>query len=242
MYDILNVSVAAAGLVAFVTFSYLSYRQGARNERKSEFRIADSVWIEERGYTYERLLQELVGIDYASITGLVETTEGTAVQWARIFEKSPSTWRLIVNSEKMVVAYWAFFFPDDDTIGAIESGTFLEGSLTETNVIGSTAPMTRPILVSMIATHPVFEGNGKLLNLLYTSITDAVDELAQEDVYITRIYSIAYSQKGENVSRALGLSPQGTDRSGYPLYVGSWDEQLRKKIQKRAERAKGMLS
>lgn len=58
------------------------------------------------GWDGERLLRELVDLDYLTTPLLDDATEGSPKQWAPVFSNHPDTWRLLVHGDKNIVAYW----------------------------------------------------------------------------------------------------------------------------------------
>lgn len=242
----LGVAIVTAIIAAFAAWYTFAQHQHAKRgvgnavnvkDPPEDYFLVGYEWAEER-YSYEALLGQLVGLDYASTPNLSPEAEGTPKRWASIFQKSRDTWRLIVNKDGMIVAYWSFFFPIDDVIERIRTGTFLEGSLSADDVLATSGPMTRPIFISMVVSHPTVEGNGQVIELMYSSIAKAIDDLANRGVMVTTIYSNAFTKKGYNASLSLGLQPGITDSYGNTLFTGEWNPLIRERLLQRAIRGK----
>jgi cbb3-type cytochrome oxidase subunit 3 len=239
MVDLVVIIIGFATLVVTsigVAVAWIAYNRGRRAERTRTFRVEDDEWVDER-YDYERLLRELVGLDYASVPGLDQTSEGLPSQWAPLFEKSKGTWRVIINHDAMIVAYWSFFFPTDEVLDRLRKGRLFEGTLTVEDILHPTAPIERPILVSMLAIHPALGGDREIRSLLYASMVHAIDDLRLQGVFITDIYANAFTKKGKNIALRMGLQVQDTGEIGAPLLVGRWSDDLRSKLLRHAARS-----
>ena len=87
MTDTANFMVNVGMLLVGVLGLCIAYKQGQNSEANRGFRVEGWEWVGESGHGYQRLLQELVGLDYASVAGLDQNSEGLPMQWAPIFEK-----------------------------------------------------------------------------------------------------------------------------------------------------------
>lgn len=249
MIEVLDLVMNFLGWIVAAAVAYFAYDQWRDQKQRAKtpnsetgasvraFHAANYQWVEERSAddAYERLLRELVGLDYASVPGLNQATEGLPEQWAPIFAKSKTTWRLIVNADGMVVAYWSFFFVTDGVIEKLRDGSFLEGSLSPDQVLAPTIAMRRPAYVSMLTVHPVLERNNATLALLYESMLETVDTLKSEGIEITDVYASAFTDKGAFISADTGMARFAPLAKGPPLFIGAWGPDMRERLQKRIE-------
>lgn len=182
--------------------------------------IVDHRWVIERGYSFVRLLRELVGLDYASVEGLDEHSEGTPENWAPIFEKSLGTWRLIVNSDGAVMAYWCFFFLSDSALERVRNGTFFDGELREDDVKRPSPGLSGAIYFPMLTTHPALRGDRALTKLLFLSMASALRELEADSIVLTEVHGNAFSASGAKTAIKFGLLNRGESLQGGKIYSG----------------------
>lgn len=104
------------------------------------------------------------------------------------------------------------------------------------------SPMSGPILVSMVATHPVLAGSKEISYLLYNSMIETIDELESQNIRITEVYANSFTPSGKSVAASLGLREIDATNSGHPVFVGEWGEAMRKHLSRRAERAAALVS
>ncbi len=240
MLELTNILINLGILVVAAIGVFVAYQQGQKAERARRYHAEGSEWVDERLYTYERLLQELVGLDYASVAGLDQESEGLPSQWAPLFEKSPSTWRVIIDREGQIVAYWSFFFLTEEVVTQLKLGKLREGTLRLADIVLPNEPLEAPILVSMVTIHPAFSGNNEIRYHLYQSMVDAIDDLLARGVKISDIYANAFSRHGRNIATKLGLQQVETDK-GTPLLTVVWSEELRSRLIRQAARAKAQI-
>ncbi|WP_421930770.1 hypothetical protein [Phenylobacterium sp.] len=211
--------VVLAALSALIALIRWWQEREAKKGRASEFTIEGSSWVFERGLSYEGLLQRLIGLDHAALAGLGDKTEGSAEQWAPVFEKSPETWGLVVFRGSFIVGYWSLFSISQKLVGALKRGQLYDSKIVSQEVRQVSEPGPHSLYFVMIARHPDFSrAGGEIFRLMMRSMAQAMASLRKDRVHIDAIYANATSAEGESLCRTLGLEAFSTSVQGGQVY------------------------
>ena len=85
------------------------HEQFLLNEERAvrKYHIGGYEFVYENYPTWESFLDDLIELDLQEMKDLSLSQEGTSDHWAPIFERNPSTWRILIYQNR-VVGYWHY--------------------------------------------------------------------------------------------------------------------------------------
>lgn len=203
-------AVGSIAAVAAVSSAIVIYWLDQRKNEATDTtlcRIEGSNWLLEKGLTYEALLRRLIGLDYMTLDGLNERSEGTVHQWAPVFAKSPESWKLVVFGDSLIVGYWAFFALSDSLMTKLRSGVMFDSEITDRDVVRIESHQTYDVYFSMITRQPDFGSCGcSIYNLLLQSLLKTFEGLKLSGVEIRNIYTNGFTSDGQTLCRQLSMT------------------------------------
>lgn len=157
------------------------------------------------GWDGNKLLDELIALDYQTIDGLTPDHEGQTNQWAPVFMDHPDTWRLIINGPGSIIGYWHFvpLFKTEHELA--RQGKLTDSQITTDKVRVFEFPGWYDIYFVSICILPKYRRT-PALRLLFKSFLDVVMELSLEEVFIREICANAYTASGLALCKSLGLN------------------------------------
>jgi hypothetical protein len=202
------------------------------------FEEKGSDWLLERKLTYVDLLKRLIALDVASMDHMDfdDPAEGTAAQWAPVFEYSPETWRLIVYNQMSVAAYWQFVSLKPSALRRLRSGLLKDSAIKTTDIRKINEPGEHSIYVIFIGIHPDFENRFgvTLFDKLMKSVANVCNDLDENRVKIKEIFANGQTREGIFLCRHLSMQQVGEICQGGPLFHALYSE-LNWKIIRRYE-------
>jgi hypothetical protein len=168
-------------------------------------RVGDIETVRRWGWSPEKLLEVMIALDYRSLHDLDERNEGTVKQWAPIFQNHPQTWRLLYDRAENVVGYWHFApLFDEDYKRAVE-GAMFDSEITEGRIprfeLGEAH--CRIYFVQLYLACEFRQLSCQ--RLLFSSILQVIQQLAQQGVFISDVCANAYSDEGLAHCKTLRL-------------------------------------
>lgn len=182
------------------------------------------------GWTEERLLEELIRLDYETIDGLSEGDEGSVQQWAPIFCHYPESWRLLCSHPERIVGYWHAVPLHDPEYAAACSGDLVDGQLSPAYIPEFSIPGIYNLYFVQICLLKRYRGS-KALGSLVASLFGTLTSLASEGVFFREVSANAYTPAGESLCRTFGMVAGRHHRNRGRIYSASMGE-----IFKRASR------
>jgi hypothetical protein len=186
-------------------------------DRPEVLSVRDIGFVTERLWTGVDLLTRLIELDYMIIDGLDLVNEGSAQQWAPVFMNYPDTWRLVVSNDKNIVGYWHFVPLDREMYLRALNGELLDSEITEDTLRYFGTPGLYDIYYVSVGIHPSHR-NAKGNWLLLSSFLDVVAALAEHDVWINSICTLAFSRLGEKLCEDLKMRKIVTRTSHGEVY------------------------
>jgi hypothetical protein len=168
-------------------------------------RVAGLETLTTWGWDAERLLHELLRIDYATLDGLDAESAGFATQWAPIFAHHPDTWRMLVDGDR-IAGYWHFAPLFETDYDLVARGQLLDQDITIDRCATLELPGTYRIYVCQACLLPEYRSTGNI-RMLYASFFDVLAALAEVDVFITHVCANAYTPAGVALCRTFNLAP-----------------------------------
>jgi hypothetical protein len=167
--------------------------------------IADIDNVISWGWDGNRLLDELIALDYRTIDGLTQAHEGQTAQWSPVFMDHPDTWRLLINGPGNIVGYWHFVPLFQQEYELAKQGRLTDSQITTDTVRVLELPGWYNIYFVSICVHPPYRRTPRM-RALYKSFLDVITELALEGVFIREICANAYTLSGEALCKDLGFN------------------------------------
>ncbi|GAB5486376.1 MAG: hypothetical protein Pars93KO_28100 [Parasphingorhabdus sp.] len=171
-----------------------------------KYSIQNWTFVRDNFATYEALLEKLVSIDHSLIEDLSEEQEGTAEQWAPIFENHKETWRLLVYN-KEVVGYWHFIPLNKDFFIQSTDGTLKESEIDLHTTVPIIGPGNYDIFVSMFAMETEHKTKGA--SMLQLSFVRAMKKFTSSQIFFSGISACALSVDGIALCQRLGMKNVG---------------------------------
>jgi len=166
--------------------------------------IADIDDVISWGWDGNRLLDELIKLDYQTIDQLTQEHEGEIAQWAPVFMDHPDTWRLMIAGPEKIVGYWHFVPLFSSEFEIAISGRLRDSQITTDLVRVLELPGWYDIYFVSICALPLYRRTPRM-RPLFRSFIDVVRNLAVEGVRIRRICTNAYTASGEALCKDLGF-------------------------------------
>jgi hypothetical protein len=156
------------------------------------------------GWNGQKLVEELIRLDYMTIPGLIVRHEGDIAQWTPVFMNQPDTWRLLVDKPQSIVGYWHFapLCPEDFAVA--KRGALLDSNITIDKVRFFGLPGFYDIYFSQVCMHPSFR-KMRSVQLLFKSIFQLIDNLSRRGIFVKEICANAYTDVGNTLCRNFRL-------------------------------------
>jgi hypothetical protein len=166
--------------------------------------IADIDDVISWGWDGNKLLDELIKLDYQTIDQLTQEHEGEIAQWAPVFMDHPDTWRLLTAGPEKIVGYWHFVPLFSSEFDLAMSGRLKDSQITTDLVRVLELPGWYDIYFVSICAQPLYRRTTRM-RPLFRSFFDVVLDLGLEGVRIRRVCTNAYTRSGEALCKDLGF-------------------------------------
>lgn len=153
-------------------------------KRQSEPTIASIEDVLEWNWDGTTLLDHLIKLDYATISGLTAENEGHSEQWSPVFMEHPDTWRLLIDGAENIVGYWHFVPLFNEEYQLARKGLLLDGDITSDKLSYFELPGFYNIYFVSISILPSYRGV-RNFRLLLDSLFQQFTELAKR-TYISK--------------------------------------------------------
>lgn len=166
-----------------------------------------SHYVESNFESWAIFLEWLIALDYRNIPNLSKSAEGTAEQWAPLFQFTPSCWRLLTHND-IVVGYWHYLPLKRECFDIAKGGELLESELS----MGMTVVMISPGRYLMYITMFLIDLRHRAVeawNLLRKSFLDELFKLARAKFFFSDICCCTLSVDGIRLCEDMGLSRIG---------------------------------
>jgi TIR domain-containing protein len=170
--------------------------------------VADISDVLDWGWTGEKLLQEFIALDYATLDNLVPTHEGSPEQWAPVFMNHPATWKMLLSAPKEIQGYWHFAPLFSEDYARAKAGQLLDSEITADRVRLFELPGTYEVYFVQICMHPRFR-NPTHVRQLFRSLVTVLDDLSEQGIYIKELCANAYTDVGKSICRSFNLERLG---------------------------------
>jgi hypothetical protein len=164
------------------------------------------------------LLDHLIKIDYATISGLTEENEGHSEQWAPVFTEHPDTWRLLIDGPENIIGYWHFVPLFDEEYQLAKQGVLLDGDITSDKLSYFEVPGFYNIYFVSISILPSYRG-ARNFRLLLDSLFERFTELAQRDIYFKEVCANAFTDVGVSLCKTLEMKYIGEHKDKGKLFI-----------------------
>lgn len=157
------------------------------------------------GWTGEKLLEEFIALDYATLEGLTPAHEGSPRQWAPVFMNHPETWRMLVSAPGEIRGYWHFapLFPED--YERARTGKLLDSEITADRIRMFELPGEYEIYFVQLCMHQRFRHPAHVRQL-FRSIFDVLEELGDQGIFVRQLCANAYTDIGRAICKSCNLA------------------------------------
>lgn len=138
--------------------------------------------------------------------------EGSAEQWASVFERHPQTWRIIFSKEDEIVAYWHVAPLNDDDYRKLIAGRFKAGMVKYEKL---TLFEKKSGIYNLFFVITVVDENHRNVDLhryLFFSFFEVLDKLAsaEEPVFIAEVAADVWTDEGIKLAQGFGMKRVGS--------------------------------
>jgi TIR domain len=181
------------------------------------------------GWDGEKLLDELIRIDYQTLDQLKDIHEGNTAQWAPVFTDHPDTWRLLISSPGHIVGYWHFVPLFEAEYEQAKLGQLLDGQITTNKVRIFEITGRYNIYFVSVCLLPNYRGTSAV-RLLFDSMFVQLTELARQGIFIDEICANAYTPTGEAFCKSFGLTYLRDHADHGKIYCGTFAQFFRNRF------------
>jgi hypothetical protein len=159
-----------------------------------------------RLYLESRRMLERFGF-YASDPG----DEGTPEQWALIFERHPQTWRMILDRNDDIIAYWHVAPLNDQDYRKLLAGRFKAGMVTYDKLTLFESKSGIYNLFFVITVIAERHRTNAVRRQLFYSFFDVLDKLAgaEQPVFISEVAADVWTDEGIKLAEGFGMRRVG---------------------------------
>lgn len=174
-----------------------------------------------------KLLERLIDLDTELGINRGPLHEGTAEQWAPVFQHHPETWALIAVGPFQIVGYWHFACLDDFHFAKAKDGSLFDSEINAASVVDLSFPGTYNAYMTAFGVKSAFKSEvPKLVLAFYRQL----DELADQGKFMREIATNAVTDLGVDFCERAGMHKIGkhTDEGQlYSLVLHPWPTSLR---------------
>jgi len=133
--------------------------------------------------------------------------EGTPEQWALIFERHPQTWRLILDREDDIVAYWHVAPLKTEHYSKLIAGRFKAGMVTYDKLTMFEKKAGTYDLFFVIMVVDEHHRNTALYRQLYFSFFEVLDRLAAADepIFVREVAADVWTSEGMKLAEGFNM-------------------------------------
>jgi hypothetical protein len=193
-----------------------------------EFRVVGLADLKDINWSYEYLLEQLINIDFQNMQNLQEEDEGDVSFWLPIIKSNTDTLKLVLDNDNKIIGYWHFIPLFDEYFDLS-----VKGELLDTDINCEMIPQMIPGIYDIyFASIVIIESHKKsiIFKMLLDSLAKTLEDLADYDVYINKISTIAYSSDGKTLARSLGLKYNADGIKYGKIYTGDISDLLKKRF------------
>lgn len=163
--------------------------------------------------------------------------EGTPEQWAVIFEHHPQTWRMVLDKNDDIVAYWHVAPLKAEDYGKLIAGRFKAGMVTYDRLTLFENKGGHYNLFFVITVVNNAHRNAALYRQLFFSFFDVLEKLASAEppVFITEVAADVWTPEGIKLAEGFGMKRVGrrTDDAKILIYTVAVTDVLNDAIAKK---------
>jgi hypothetical protein len=167
--------------------------------------VADINDVVSWGWSGNRLLNELIKLDYETIEGLSSHHEGSANQWDAVFMDHPDTWRLLINGPGSIIGYWHFVPLFQPEYEQAKKGFLMDSQITTDKVQLFELPGLYNIYFVSICIKSQYR-RIHALRMLFESLRDIIIHFASGGIFFREACTNAYTGSGESLCKTLGMT------------------------------------
>ena len=154
-------------------------------------------------FSVETIVENTLRIEYETMKELNEDNAENREQWIELFNAFPETLCFLLVDGAMV-GFWHFVCLEDESFEAAKRGEYSCDRINMDDVEYLHFPGTYNGYFSSIAILPTFR-SAKTFQLLINALIEQIESFAENDIYITRWCTNAFTKEGKAMSKSLRL-------------------------------------
>jgi hypothetical protein len=157
-----------------------------------------------KGIPIEKIIGDLIAIDYQAIRNIEDRDVGSLSQWRPIVESNLDCWGLVIARRNNIVGYWHFMALRQEFFKRALHGDLHDGELRLDAIELLVKPGRYNLYLIIVAV--VVEHRGCAVNrLLLQGLCERLLELAKLGIYFDEMVTNAYTEDGLALCRHLGM-------------------------------------
>lgn len=179
----------------------------------SNYKILNYKDIQSGEYNIDELKEEVImivnevfGDDFSNASEALQLLEGIS-----------ESWRIIINEQSIPVGYWVFVALYEDVFETVKQGKFDERDITLSNIDFIDLPGTYKGYLLMSGVKPEAR-TAELVQLVYHSLAEHIEYLAEQDIFFDEICAVGSSQIGMASLKKMGMKVIATYQFGGQVF------------------------
>jgi hypothetical protein len=170
----------------------------------SELTLRSFRELEALGWTPDATIRRLIEIDYATLAGLDEVSEGSLAQWTDVLKNNPEGYSFVLNPSRELVGYWHFEAIQEDLFERAMSGCMEEEEITLDKLRLLCLPGLYDIYFIIVSVLPRYRGY-RINRILLDSWLDRLSQFAESGIFIRSLCANAFTPEGVALCRSIGM-------------------------------------
>ena len=172
--------------------------------RINDYKVVNADKLLKLGWNYPRLLDALMALDYKTIQGLDNRTEGTHKQWVRVLLKSPETSRYLIDAKGNIVGYWHFVALKTPICKKIKQGKLQDGMIRAESIRRMNKPGSYDIYWIIFTELRNVRHTG-YSHILKAAFFRQLEFFAKHGIYVNDMCTNVFTKEGEFLMKSFGL-------------------------------------
>jgi hypothetical protein len=187
--------------------------------------VVDIDHVRSLGWSDEKIISDLIDLDYLTLDELTESDEGGLDQWVKVVRKSPRTLKMIINNNERIVGYLYFVPLNKEAFNKAKDGDLLDGEITVDDVEDFSIYGVNNIYIVQVCILKEFRTLEIMTNLM-TEFFDELKLLELDGFFIQEVCANAYTKAGYLLCKKLGLSEYSGHKSRGTVFCGFVEDVL----------------
>jgi len=189
------------------------------NKNKNKIRVISYKDILRMNLGIRDFFADVMKLDSEEIENLTQEHAGELEQWVMMAIELPETWRGLFDENNKIIGYWNFKPLFENEFLRAKKGLLFDGELS-VEMMPVLVPGIYNIYFIEICLSKKYKGTA-IFRIVLNSIASAIEQLAQREIYIDEMCTLAYTTDGKRICKSLGLQYHTKHVDCGDIYYGS---------------------